>query len=194
MIVEKCPGPDSLLGSYYTYIDADGRSLFSYTKRIIRRYPKNEGIASYHVAEWDEDIAAMGRRFFERIGFRGLGNVEFKRDPRDGVLRIIECNPRFTAAQELLRRCGMDAAWIVYSQIAGLPVPEIESYRQGLHYWYPLRDARAFLELRRARELTLLGWLRSLVHRQVFPTFQLLDPGPALRSALSRFGRPSESP
>tara|TARA_R110002072_G_scaffold25443_1_gene84939 strand:+ start:12792 stop:13982 length:1191 start_codon:yes stop_codon:yes gene_type:complete len=186
MVVEKCPGPDSLLGSYYTYIDGDGTSLFHYTKRIIRRFPKNEGIASYHVAEWDEEIAAMGQRFFKGIGFRGLGNVEFKRDLRDGSLRIIECNPRFTAAQELLQRCGIDTAWLVYTSVVGMPVPKIASYRQGLHYWYPLRDFRAYRELSRLGELSLFGWLGSICHRQVLPRFRLFDPMPAIRGLMRR--------
>lgn len=189
ILVEKIPGPDDLLGSYYTYRDAQGRHLFHFTKKIIRRFPRNEGLACYHKTEWDEEIAAMGRRFFENIGFRGLGNVEFKRDVRDGRLKIIECNPRFTAAQELLVRSGVDAAWIVYGHAVGLPPPKIESYRQNLYFWYPVKDFRAYLDLRRTGDLKLSGWVRSLLRRQSFPYFSLSDPLPSIRRAFSRPGK-----
>lgn len=182
IVVEKIPGPDDALGSYYTYVTADGRRLFRYTKKIVRRFPKNEGLACCHRSEWDAEIAEVGERFFERIGFRGFGNVEFKRDPRDGVLKLIECNARFTAAQELLVRCGMDVARIVYNHLTGLPVPRIDSYREGLMYWYPLRDVRAFRELRSAGELSFATWVKSLMHPTAFPYWSLSDPLPCLHA------------
>ncbi len=184
MIMEWIPGPDHLLGSYYTYINRESRALFHYTKKVIRRFPINQGLACYHYTEWDDEIAEWGQKFFQGIGFHGLGNIEFKRDPRDGQLKIIECNPRFTAAQELLTRSGMDIAKIIYRAIVGKPVPRIETYRQKLHLWYPVRDFRAFLELRRRGELTFTEWLKSIRHFQVFPYFRWDDPMPSIREMI----------
>lgn len=180
MLVEKIPGPDSLLGSYYTYIDADGRALFHYTKKIVRRYPMNEGGASFHRTEWDEEIAEAGQRFFEGVAYRGFGNVEFKRDERDGKLKIIECNPRFTAAQELLVRSGLDTAVIVYNHVTGEPLPAIDRCREDIRYWYPVRDFRAYLQLRKRNELSFAGWLASVYHRHCFPFFRFDDPKPSV--------------
>ncbi|MDQ7066331.1 MAG: carboxylate--amine ligase [candidate division KSB1 bacterium] len=184
MIMEWVPGPDHLLGSYYTYIDRDDRALFHYTKKVVRRFPVNQGLACYHYTEWDEEIAELGQTFFRGIHFRGLGNIEFKRDLRDGLLKVIECNPRFTAAQELLARSGMDAAKIIYNAIVGKPVPNVESYRQKLHFWYPVRDFRAFLQLRRRGELTFAEWLKSIGRKQVFPYFRWDDPMPSIRGMI----------
>jgi D-aspartate ligase len=186
IVAEKIPGPDSLLGSYYTYVTADGTRLFRYTKKIVRRYPKNEGLACCHVSEWDEELAELGERFFTGIGFRGFGNVEFKRDPRDGVLKLIECNARFTAAQELLYRCGVDSARMVYDHLTGRPVSQVGSYRQGVLFWAPLRDFKAFRELNRAGELSLGGWLRSLLRPRTYPYLSLSDPLPFLDGTLGR--------
>lgn len=195
ILSELIPGPDNLLGSYYTYIDAQGRTLFHFTKKVIRRYPKNHGQGCYHITAWDQEIAEQGLQFFRGINFRGLGNVEFKRDQRDGKLKIIECNPRFTAAHELLVRCGMDVAEIIYKHLVGLPVPQIESYREGMTLWFPVRDFQAYRELRRQNELTFAAWLRSIAHQQVLPHFRLNDPLPTLATfamALSEklMGRP----
>ncbi len=180
MVCELIPGPDTLLSSYYTYIDRDEQHLFHFTKRVIRRSPRNFGGASYHVTEWMPETAEMGQRFFRGIGFRGLGNIEFKRDPRDGRLKVIEVNARFTAAQELLLRSGMDIAWIIYNHMIGKEVPRVEAYRADLRMWYPLRDLAAFRELRARGELSAAGWLRSIAHPQVLPFFSVTDPVPAL--------------
>ncbi|MCB0295601.1 MAG: carboxylate--amine ligase, partial [Calditrichaeota bacterium] len=123
ILSEMIPGPDTQLASYYTYIDKNGQLLFHFTKRVVRRFPKNNGQGSYHITEWVEEVAEIGKKFFLGVGLRGLGNVEFKKDLRDGQWKIIECNPRFTAAHEQLVRCGMDISLLIYNHLAGRPLP-----------------------------------------------------------------------
>jgi predicted ATP-grasp superfamily ATP-dependent carboligase len=180
MISEFIPGPDSQLCSYYTYMSAEGIPLFHFTKRIIRRFAKNEGLACYHKTQWSEEVAELGLKFFEGIKYRGFGNVEFKRDRRDGKLKVIECNPRLTAAQELLVQSGMDVSLLLYNHMARLPLPDINGYREDVRFWFPVRDFRAFLELRRLHELSFLGWVRSIFHKHTLPYFQWSDPLPSI--------------
>jgi predicted ATP-grasp superfamily ATP-dependent carboligase len=180
MVAEMIPGPDSLLVSYNTFIDSDGRTRFEFTKRVFRRYPKNRGSACYHITEWIPDVAEMGRRFFAGIGFRGIGNVEFKRDPRDGKLKVIESNARFVATHELFVRAGAPSDLLVYCYLTDQPVPVFEQYKQFLRMWYPGRDYRSFRELHALGELSFREWLASLMHRQVLPVFSLSDPLPGI--------------
>ena len=181
MVVEMIPGPDALLSSYYTYVDRSGRNLFHYTKRVLRQFPVNGGGACAHLTEWLPETAEMGRKFFDAVGFRGLGNIEFKRDPRDGRLKIIEVNARFTASQELAVRAGMPIHLVVYCHLTHQPVPQIRAYRQFLHYWFPLRDLLAFVELRRRGEMGIIDWLRSVLpYRHVFPLWALHDLAPCV--------------
>lgn len=188
MIVEMIPGPDALLCSHYTYIDKSGRELYQFTKRVVRRYPVNCGGGTYHFTEWIPEVAELGRKFFKGIHFRGIGNIEFKRDTRDGKLKVIEVNARFTQVQELLVKCGMPIDLIVYCYLTKQPLPKIQSYTQFLHMWYPLRDYWAFRELHSRGELSFLDWVGSwLFHRQVLPIFYLRDPWPFLTSMRELF-------
>jgi len=178
ILCEYIPGPDSLLSSTYTYIDDNGEELFCFTKRIIRRSPKNYGSGCLHATEWLPKTAEMGMQFFRGIGFRGLGNVEFKLDIRDNQLKIIECNPRFTAAQELLYRSGMDIAELIYRKLSGQHCKPIHSYREHLYYWYPEDDFDAFRDLKNLGEITFFEWLKSWLHSMVFPYLSISDPWP----------------
>jgi predicted ATP-grasp superfamily ATP-dependent carboligase len=180
MVTELIPGPDSLLNSYYTYIDENDQPLFHFTKRVIRRFPKNSGLATYHITEWLPETAELGKRFFQGIKLRGLGNIEFKRDLRDGKLKVIESNARFTAAQELVLRSGMDIALLIYTHLTGQPMPRLDAYQEHLRLLFFRSDLAAYRELRDRGELTWLEWLGSLAHRQVFPCFSLTDPVPVL--------------
>jgi predicted ATP-grasp superfamily ATP-dependent carboligase len=179
VLMEKIPGPDSRLCSYYTYLDEESRPLFHFTKRIIRRYPLMTGTACYHVTDRIPEAAELGSRLFRHVGLRGLANVEFKLDERDGNLKLIECNARFTASDCLVARSGINLAAFVYSRLTGRAPPVMDDYRTGVRLWDPVRDFQAGLAMRRADGLTLWGWLKSVCHRQTFPYFQWTDPLPA---------------
>jgi D-aspartate ligase len=180
VLLEKIPGPDSKLCSYYTYLDEDGNALFDFTKRIIRRYPTNMGLASYHITDRVERVRELSLKLFRHVGLQGLANAEFKYDERDGQLKLIECNARFTAANSLVAKAGFDLGNFAYNRIVGIPQPPLTSFRTGLRLWDPVRDFRAFLELRERGELTLLRWLASIMHRSSIAYFSWRDPLPSI--------------
>lgn len=192
LLVELVPGPDSALCSYYTWLDEDGNAAFDFTKRIIRRYPVNMGLATYHITDHVPGVKDLALKLFRQVGLQGLANAEFKLDPRDGQLKLIECNARFTAANELVARAGIDLGALVYNRLVGLPPPPVESFQDGLTLWDPLRDWKAFRELRQRGELTLFGWIRSVLRRQTFPVFNWSDPIPALARVLRHVRKPAD--
>lgn len=190
MITEMIPGPDTLLNSYYTYRTNRDEHLFHFTKRIIRRYPVNRGGACYHITEWLPETAELGRRFFDGIAYRGMGNIEFKRDPRDGLLKVIEVNPRITAPHALMIASGAPMDLLIYCHLTGQTVPHFDSYEQHRRYWAPLIDVLAYRELAKRGEITLIDWLRSVMHRRmVFPIHDFADPKPGLAFLASAIGR-----
>ena len=186
LLMEQIPGPDSQLCSYYTYLDEECNPLFDFTKRIIRRFPVNMGAACYHVTDWIPEIREPALRLFRGVGLRGLANVEFKLDERDGQYKLIECNARFTAANGLVARCGMDLAQFVYRRLTGEPQQPLTHFRSGIRLWYPLEDFKAFRDLHRRGELSWAGWFKSLLHPQMLPFFAWSDPWPSVSHELRR--------
>ena len=180
LLVEKIPGPDSRYCSYYTYLDEEGNALFDFTKRIIRRYPINMGLASYHITDRVEHVRELSLKLFRHVGLQGLANAEFKYDERDGQLKLIECNARFTAGNSLVAKAGFDLGNFVYNRIVGIPQPPLTDFRTGLRLWDPLRDWRAFLELRKRGELTFLQWIASVMHSSSISYFSWRDPLPSI--------------
>jgi predicted ATP-grasp superfamily ATP-dependent carboligase len=155
--------------------------MFHFTKRKLRQYPNGRGMGTYHVTDWSEEVAQMGLRFFQGVGLRGMGNVEFKRDPRDGQLKIIECNPRLTLADDMIMRSGMNISLFIYNRLTGRPLPQMGPYRRGVRMVMPFSDFRAFLGYRRKGELTWGQWLRSLLPPPYLPYFWWSDPWPSIR-------------
>jgi D-aspartate ligase len=186
VIMEFIPGGDDRLCSYYSYVDADGTPLVQFTKRHTRRYPTNLGRATWHETTWNPAAASLGEKFFRSAGLRGLGNVEFKFDERDGQLKIIEANARFTAANALVSRCGIDFARLAYDRLTGGSPSIPTEYATGMVLWFPLEDFLAFLELRRAGEIGWAEWLRSVRRTDLLPSFRWNDPLPGIVNLIQR--------
>src|SRR4051794_16588511 len=180
MLTEIIPGGDHELPAYYSYLDEQNQPLFHFTTRKIRSRPVNFGLGCYRIVEWHPDVAELGLRFFQAVGLRGLGHVEFKRDARDGTLKLIECNPRLTGPTELLRRAGLDLPLFTYNRLIGRPAEGGGPYRMGLRLWHPVEDTRACLTHHRRGHLSVRAWIRSLMHRKHFPVFRWDDPLPTL--------------
>lgn len=189
MATEFIPGPEQSYFGYYSYIDEHGEPLFHLTKQKLRQFPPRFGMGCYHVTNWDPEIADIGLRFLKGVGVRGLANVEFKRDERDGRPRLIECNHRFTAINELLRIAGADLALFSYARLLGRPPPAVDGYRRGVRFLYPMQDARTCIALRRRGELSVRDWGSSLLHRQHFPLLSREDPRPSIVAPIARVQR-----
>ena len=181
MLQEMIPGPDDRLCSYYTYLDENLEPQFDFTKAIVRRYPVNEGGGSYHIVTRNPEVKELALRFVRNVRLQGLSLVEFKRDDRDGRLKLIECNGRLSAANNLLVEAGLDLPIWVYNRAVGIPQePLPKTYRTDLHLWNPALDLKAFLQLRRRGQLTFQGWMKSIRHRKITPYWSWRDPVPSI--------------
>ena len=185
LVTEIVPGDDEDFCSFYTYLLPDGTPLFQLTKHKLRQYPIAFGLTCYQETVWEPEVAAVGMAFCKGVGVRGVAVVEFKRDRRDGQWKVIECNHRFTLAQEIIRRAGVDVPVIAYRRATGLPVEPIDSYRM-VRMWNPIEDVKALLQYRAAGQLTVGRWVRSLATRWYFPMFRLSDPMPTVVSVGGR--------
>ena len=189
LLTEIVEGPDANYCSYYSYIMPDGDALFHFTKRKLRQYPIHFGGGTYHKTEWQPDVAELGLRFFQSVGLRGIGNVEFKRDIRDGQLKLIECNPRLTASDNVIRAAGVDIPYLAYCAAAGLPLQAPSKIVDGKWQWLPTDDLKAFLAYRKAGEVSVLEYAASIAHRQHFSVMDIGDPRPAMVGAARHLGR-----
>jgi predicted ATP-grasp superfamily ATP-dependent carboligase len=186
MLTEFVPGPDDRCWSYIAYLDPDGAPLMEATKQRIRQFLPGFGSSTYTLLEWNQEVARAGLRFLQGVGAVGPVYVEFKRDPRDNDLKLIECNHRFTGPTGLVRKGGLDMPLLTYNQRLGIDGPIGPKRRDGIALWAPWLDFRAFLAYRAQGEESTVGWLRSLARRKCYPIASARDPYPSMVRSFSR--------
>ncbi len=184
MVQEIIPGAESEITLYAGYVDKAGLPIHSFTARKLRQYPPGFGSASMVSSQPCEETRALAVDFLQRIGFKGICGAEFKRDARDGRLKIIEINPRPTLWFEISQTAGMrvmEAA--ARDMLDGTSIPEAVQH-PGVVWRYALKDLASARFYRRygadfvfpppdvsmASECRIRSW----------PVFASDDPLPAL--------------
>ncbi len=164
LLQEYVPGPPDTHYFVDGYVALDGRPLAFFARRRLRMYPPDFGNSTYHVSvPLDEvgDAVAHLRTLLAGSGYVGIFSAEFKRDERDGVLKLLEVNVRPWWYVEFAALCGVDVCALAYRDALGLPVETPAAYRIGRTCVLPGADVRAFRAVRRESGLGLVPWLRS---------------------------------
>jgi D-aspartate ligase len=119
LVQELVPGGDDALFTLGSYLDQDGEPLGLFCGRKLRQTPPGIGTCRVGEAVWDDEVVEQGLRLLRAVGHTGLSQVELKRDPRDGSLRLMEINPRLWQWHGLAAACGVDLPRIAYEHLTG---------------------------------------------------------------------------
>ena len=179
MIQELIPGGGEAQLSYAA-LAVDGRVAASLVARRTRQYPADFGRASTFV-ETVEAPEAIGpsERLIEAMDFTGIVELEYKRDPRNDLLKLLDVNPRVWGWQSLCGVAGVDFPYLLWLHVSGEPLPRVEA-RAGVRWLRLSTDTpTALKELLRGR-LPVREYLRSLAGRHAGAIFAADDPLPAL--------------
>jgi D-aspartate ligase len=182
MVQELVPGGGETQFSYAALCD-EGRPLASIVARRTRQYPADFGRASTFVETVDEPaVIVPSHRLLEAMRFTGLIEVEFKRDPSDGRLKLLDVNPRVWGWHTLGAAAGVDFSYLLWLAASGLPVPPCRA-RPGVRWVRASTDVPTVMrEVIRGR-LPLRDYLRTLRGPRERAIFALDDPLPGLAEA-----------
>jgi predicted ATP-grasp superfamily ATP-dependent carboligase len=124
----------------------------------------------------------MARRVAEAAGLKGIFNVDFKRDPRDGTLRVLEINARYNFWLYLGAKNGLNLTKVIYDHLVARKQPTRADYSTTYRWLDPGLDMGAYRMLSRAGELGFARWAASLVFaRKIYSVFSWSDPAPFVK-------------
>ena len=162
MAQEIIPGPDENLHYWAGFLGNDSRVRGQLIGQKIRIYPTHLGSATYVKLADRPDMEANCADFLNKIGYRGICGVELKLDPRDGVGKLIEVNPRYGMWDDIGVPQGVDLAGQAVRAAFGEEIKPCRPARFDQKWVNLLRDIRAFQGYRSEGLLGLSEWLNSL--------------------------------
>lgn len=184
MAQELVPGGEERIESHHVYVDDGGAVAAEFTGRKIRTAPREFGMTTSLETTDAPDVAAAGRVAVERLGFRGVAKLDFKRAP-DGSLHLLEVNPRFTLWVHAGAVAGVNIPAVVHADLTGRPRPPAARARPGVRWIWPRADAAAA----RAAGIPLRRWLPWALRAETNSSFAWSDPAPYVRGRLAGLAR-----
>lgn len=179
MLQELIPGGGETQLSYAA-LCRDGEPLAALTARRTRQYPADFGRASTYVETVEcPEIAELSLRLLREIGYTGLIEVEYKRDPRDGEPKLLDMNPRVWGWHTLCGRAGVDFPWLLWLAASGREVPPSWA-RPGVGWLRFSTDTPTALKEVLGRRLRVRDYTRSLRRPREAAIFAWDDPLPGI--------------
>ena len=139
MLQEFIPG-DAPQGVNYNSYFWNGEALVEFTARKVRNAPLETGSPCVLISEYIPEVIEPGRKILQAMGFYGYACIEFKKDPRDGVYKLIEVNGRHNLSMLLAVHCGINFPWIQYRHLVYGEIPSACDYMSGIYWIDVTRD------------------------------------------------------
>jgi predicted ATP-grasp superfamily ATP-dependent carboligase len=185
VVQEMIEGPDTAKLVYLSCYDRNSRRLASCMMRQVRTEPIYFGSASLVEPVDDPDADRLCDEFLRKLKYYGLCEIELKRDTRDGRVKMIEANPRFSVTADAAFYAGVDLGWIHYLDLIGETMGPVFPDGRAFRHIALFRDAACFHSYIAAGLLTWGGFLRSYTGRVFFFDFDPHDLRVTMRTAVS---------
>jgi predicted ATP-grasp superfamily ATP-dependent carboligase len=131
MIQEFIPPGGQTYGVFLLFNEkSEVRAVFAH--RRLREFPVKGGPSTLRESVHRPDLVDISVKLLKAIGWYGVAMVEFKEDPRDGVCKIMEINPRFWGSLPLSIVAGVDFPYLLYRMVMDGDVKPVLDYPAGV--------------------------------------------------------------
>lgn len=144
------------------YCNERSECLVGFTGVKLRSYPPQVGATTLGVCRSNPLLLQQATALLRLIGYRGILDMDWRLDHRDGQYKLLDFNPRVGAQFRLfVNRHGIDVVQAMHLDLTGRPVPG-DTPPEGRMFMAEPFDVLSALALRRQGKLTLAGWWSSV--------------------------------
>ena len=118
----------------------------AFVHKKLRMYPVQGGPSTLAEGVEHSQIMELGLSLLKSLDWVGVGMVEFKVDPRDGIPKLMEVNPRFWGSLQLAIVSGVDFPGLLLRMARQESFDPVLRYKVGKRFrWLLLGDILHFL-------------------------------------------------
>lgn len=180
IIVQRIiPGFDDHMYTFDAHMNQDSEVTHWMTCQKYRQYPINFGASVYTGQKHVPELYDIGAPFFKALGYKGFGEIEFKKDSNTGKYYLIEINARTTNLNSLLDKAGLNFPYIAYKDMIGENIgTKAIDYDTGIVFRYLIEDLLAIRDYTRKGQLTHGSIIKSLFRKKAPAVWSFSDPKP----------------
>jgi predicted ATP-grasp superfamily ATP-dependent carboligase len=183
LLQEIIPGNGYCQLSYCVFF-RNGEAHSSLAARRLRQHPREFGRAATYVETDDlPEVEELSLRFLRAIDFYGLAEVEFKQDPRDGQLKLLDVNARAWGFHGLGQAAGVDFSYLLFADQLGYPIKPSRG-KSKVGWLRVLTDFPTAMKDILQGYLSPFAYIRTLWRTKYLSVFAWDDPLPALAEIL----------
>jgi len=130
LIQELIPSRGSGYGASFL-MGENGEVKASFVHKRLREYPVTGGASTLRESVRHDDVRDMAHTLLKALDWFGVAMVEFKMDPRDGIPKLMEINPRFWGSLSLAVAAGVNFPYLLYKMSRGENFKPVEHYQIG---------------------------------------------------------------
>lgn len=179
MLQEYIPGGEDSVWMYNGYFGETSEALIGFTGQKLRQTPVYTGATSLGICRRNDEVVALTERWMGELGYRGILDIGYRLDHRDGRYKVLDVNPRIGATFRLFVAAnGMDVARALYLDLTGQAVPlarQVEGRK-----WLVEKDLASSFRYWRDGRLSVRQWLGSLRGIRELGYLAADDPRPFL--------------
>jgi D-aspartate ligase len=184
MIQEYIPGGDDQIYIFNGYFNEKSECLAAFTGHKIRQYPIHVGCASLGVCKWNKTVADITIDFMQAIGYKGILDIGYSFDLRDGSYKVLDINPRVGQAFRLfVAENGMDVVRSLYLDLTDQDQIHPITPKEGRRWIIEDFDIISSFHYYQEDTLKLGEWIRSFRNLEEGAWFSRKDPLPFLLMA-----------
>lgn len=163
MLIQERVSPQGRGQGVSLLMDSDGECVASFAHERLQQYPNSGGPSTDRRGIWAPELVDQSVRLLKRLDWRGVAMVEWKIDPRDGIPKLMEINPRFWGSLELAVRSGVDFPLLYARAALGEKSDPVRMYPAGHRCrWMIPGEILRYHEQKRAGREGLIAFLRGL--------------------------------
>ncbi|MFJ8697195.1 carboxylate--amine ligase [Streptomyces roseolilacinus] len=111
---------------FHAYCDSAGGCRVAATGRKVRSWPDGAGLTAVGTWAPNPAVERLARGLVGALGYRGVVDLDFRRDPDTGAYHLLDFNPRPGAQFRLFSDpWGLDVVRALHLDLTGRPVPDL---------------------------------------------------------------------
>ena len=132
--------PDGGERGVYTLYDWSSELKAVTVQQRIRANPPEGGTSTLRKTVQDPDLISLTDDLLSTLGWQGVAMAEFRLDPRDGMPKLMEINPRFWGSLALSVGAGVDFPHLLYQLATTGECETALDYKVGVQARHLLGD------------------------------------------------------